>query len=242
MAIGLILAAATVVVTTAGLICGLVELKESERERIKKLFERETGEKWTFGEFRRYGWTGFTHRYLEFVFDVKNLLTTASLEIVLDCVKLDLAEGAKLEEIVFACSWWCPKREVIRAVIEKTGAKIKDVLEYEDKDGTNCLIALFHVLKRHRNEGAGKDPSGTEMAIEVEKSVEYLIELGENEGLEMNKISEKTNKSGQTLFENATFYSPDLALQLLNRGINTKSIDEKFMTPQFKVSRKTKKQ
>ena len=34
------------------------------------------------------------------------------------------------------------------------------------------------------------------MATEVEKSVEYLIELGEKQGLSMNKILKKTSRTG----------------------------------------------
>ena len=145
MAVGLLIAAA-VAVTTSRLICGLIKLKESERERIIKLFERETDDKRTFEELRGIGYTGSTHRYLRKNFSIVNLSTTAALEVVLDLVKLDLAEGAKPEEIVFECCWWWPERDAINAVIAKTGAKIENILEYENKKGLNCLMTMFDAL------------------------------------------------------------------------------------------------
>ena len=96
---------------------------------------------------------------------------------------------------------------------------------------------MFNVLNGHKHI-TKKDPAGTEMATEVEKSVYYLIELGEKQGLEMKPILEKTTKSGQTLLLMATHYSSNLAMKLLNRGINAKSIDNTFRTPQFKVRTK----
>ena len=127
--------AVTVLFLTSGLVLGLSKLNESEREMIRDSFIIQTGDTRNFVELRATGSTGFTHVYLREKLSIENLTTTAVLDIVLDMVKLDLAEGAKPEEIVFGCCWWWPKRDVINAVIEKTGAKIKEVLEYEDMDG-----------------------------------------------------------------------------------------------------------
>ena len=74
------------------------------------------------------------------------------------------------------------------------------------------------------------------MFNEIESTIFYLIKLAEDNKLDMDKILNWVTEDGQTLFWNAAFYSESLALELLTRNIDVKTVDHLFQIPCFKVS------
>ena len=105
-------------------------MKETERKRVRELFERETGCNWTYGEIRRAVLTGYTELYLRRNFEIEILETTAEMEKVLEFVKLDLAEGTKPKEVVFGCCDFCPQ------LLNRLGQRLKTFSIMKIQTGT----------------------------------------------------------------------------------------------------------
>ena len=70
---------------------------------------------------------------------------------------------------------------------------------------------------------------------EIEESVQMLIEMGETNNGDMNRVLNHTAKDGQTLFYKASMYSEKVASQLLDRRVNVNNVEYLFQTPQFRV-------
>ena len=64
----------------------------------------------------------------------------------------------------------------------------------------------------------------------------YLIEVGDEHGVDMAEVLEKTDNNGWTLFHWATWYLEQVALYLLKRGVKVNTVDLRFSTPSFRVS------
>ena len=75
-----------------------------------------------------------------------------------------------------------------------------------------------------------------EFVKDAAESVIYLIELGDQHGVDMVKLLNKTLNNGSTLFFLATGHSEQLALYLLKRGVKVDTLNSNFETPQFKVT------
>ena len=83
----------------------------------------------------------------------------------------------------------------------------------------------------------GKFPdSSMPMFNEIESTFFYLIKVAEDNKLNMNKILNYVTESGRTLFAHAAKFSESLALELLTRNVDVKTVDQMFQTPVFKVS------
>ena len=63
----------------------------------------------------------------------------------------------------------------------------------------------------------------------------YLT-LAEDKKLNMEKILNYVTKTGTTLFKVAAGNSESLALELLKRNVDVKTVDHLFQTPPFEVS------
>ena len=113
---------------------------------------------------------------------------------------------------------------------------MKSILEYTDKYGTNCLIISFQPMEWYRIETKKYPTTLTGMFTEIEDTIMYLIEEGEEHGVDMQTILDTRNKAGQTLFHWATQYSEKIALALLERDVIVNTIRYDFVTPSFYVS------
>ena len=114
---------------------------------------------------------------------------------------------------------------------------VKKVLEYTHESGYNCLMNCFDLAAGYSNE-TGDDPeSATGMMGEIEECVQYLIELGELNNVDMKSVLNHTAKTGRTLFNQASRYSEKVASQLLDRRVDVNIVDNLFMTPLFRVSK-----
>ena len=71
---------------------------------------------------------------------------------------------------------------------------------------------------------------------EIEATIEFLIQLGDQYNLNMEEILNHKGHDGTTLFYKATFYSEKVAKMLLQRNVKVNTVDDKFMTPIFRVS------
>ena len=79
--------------------------------------------------------------------------------------------------------------------------------------------------------------ASTGLFHEIEATVEYLIQLGDQHNLNMNEILNHKAKDAVTLFWWAAHYSEKLAKTLLQRNIKVQTVDYKFETPPFRVSK-----
>ena len=113
---------------------------------------------------------------------------------------------------------------------------VESIFDYKNNTGSNCMLISFQMMVKYCNETRKYPDSSMPMFNEIESSILYLIELAENNKLEMDKIVNFTSNIGDTLFQNATFYSESLAIELLNRNVDVRTLDYYFQIPTFKVS------
>ena len=89
----------------------------------------------------------------------------------------------------------------------------------------------------YRNRNNDNFPSAsTGLFSEIEATVEYLIRLGDQYNLNMDKILNHKAKDGVTLFGVATYYSEKVANILIQRNVKVNTVDDMFMIPTFRVS------
>ena len=69
---------------------------------------------------------------------------------------------------------------------------------------------------------------------EIESTLLFLIEQGDIHGLDMVKILNWRNKSGNTLFSRAAAYSEKISLALLERDVFVNTVDCQFSGPWLK--------
>ena len=86
------------------------------------------------------------------------------------------------------------------------------------------------------NESCPDAPTG--LLTEIESSIEYLIDLGDQYNLNMDEILNHKAKNGHTLFTQAAYYSEKVAKILIQRNVKVNTVDDRFMTPIFRVSKR----
>ena len=94
-------------------------------------------------------------------------------------------------------------------------------------------------MAKYKNRNNDNYPSAsTGLFSEIEATVEYLIRLGDQYNLNMDEILNHKTKNGVTLFTQAAYYSKKVAKILIQRNVKVNTVDQKFLTPFFRVSTK----
>ena len=92
-------------------------------------------------------------------------------------------------------------------------------------------------MAKYRSRNKQKYPdASTGLFHEIEATVEYLIQLGDQHNLNMNEILNHKAKDAVTLFWWAAHYSEKLAKILIQRNVKVNTVDNTFMIPIFRVS------
>ena len=87
------------------------------------------------------------------------------------------------------------------------------------------MINSFDMIVKYQNE-TGNDPdSSMEMFNEIESTILYLIKLAGDNELNFENILNWVGWDGQTLFWNAANNSESLALELLAKNVDVKTVD-----------------
>ena len=149
--------------------------------------------------------------------------------------------GTNIPELVFTCCNFCPKKQFIEGIInlEKTieiSELVESIFDFKNEYGYNCMIVSFNMMEWHKNETGNVPDSSLEMFNEIESTVLYFIKLAVDNNLNLDKILNWVTENGETLFFRASFYSESLALELLSRNVDVKTVDNLFITPLFQVS------
>ena len=74
------------------------------------------------------------------------------------------------------------------------------------------------------------------MKKNIEETFEFLIEMGRDNGVDMNKVINHVTKSGETLFMASTIFSERVALLLTTMNVKVNEINNLFITVQLKVN------
>ena len=208
-----------------------------------EILQREVGDKyggWTYEEITSRNNAGYSSFYLLLSRNTEEFSSSANIEVMLQLAKLDLQKGSTIPRLVDACCHSFPKREALEALIElgrqgETGEKVaRSVLEYQNREGGNCLMSLFQMASYNRYEKSRDYPSGL-MMNDIEESCVYLIDLAKAFNLNLEKILNHTAKNGFTLFFEATRYSETITRRLLEENVHVNSIIYTFTTPWFRV-------
>ena len=195
----------------------------------------------TYAQLRSWDFTGFTEFYLQQTINAATMSTTARLTFLMTLAACDLTLGTSIAELVFYCCQEAPiKAFLVSLMTLATTTDMKtlmnDIFDYRSKNGLNCLIEAFHMASKYTNANK-KLPDATEpMLIEIEETILYLIQLGDQHGVDMDKVLNAVTKNGKTLFHRATFYSERVARFLLTKNVKVNSVDQFFQTVSFRVS------
>ena len=100
-------------------------------------------------------------------------------------------------------------------------------------------MIAFDMMTQYKNRNNENFPSAsTGLFSEIEATIEYLIRLGDQYNLNMDEILNHKAKDGKTLFYKAAIYSEKLAKILIQRNVKVNTVDDKFMIPIFRVSKR----
>ena len=222
-------------------------------EKAKEILKRELGDKWNkwayhsgslYEQLRFYGIFGYTVMYLGESANFEEFSSSAKIEVMLELARLDLRKGTTIPELIFRCCQVFPKKDALEKLLElgkqtQTEKEVaKSVLEFQNDEGYSCLQTTFEMGNGHRKR-TDKYPSGPLMH-DIEESCFYLIDLAKRFNLDLKKILNHTARDGTTLFSLASIFSETLTRQLLEENVRVNSVDDKFLTPFFRV-RRTKK-
>ena len=112
---------------------------------------------------------------------------------------------------------------------------VETIFDYKSKNGYNCMMSPFEMIGYYHNETGNVPDSSMEMFNEIESTILYLIKLAEDNKLNLENIINWVTEDGQTLFWRASLNSESLALELLSRNVDVKTVDSLFQTVSFKV-------
>ena len=192
---------------------------------------------------------GFTSVYLYFTC-FREFSSSPKISALLKLAEVDLKKGTSIGELVYTCCQYCPNREAIRSLIglghQRESEVVSRVFEFEQQDGSNCLIALFNVANFFVNmrDTAPKSVLQTykhrwdqtpAFLADIEESIVFLIRLARSANLDLDKILNHPTATGETLFHSAALYSQKIAKYLLKENVQINSITDKFVTPTFQV-------
>lgn len=191
------------------------------------------------------GLSGYTHLYLSATVNRDLCSTQARGEVIKELAQCDLEKGTQLNKIVFECCALAPMKEIIEEVIanafsmteydEPSGKMIAEILECKNENGINCLMNCFELLIHYAN--TGNDPKETAMKKAVEETIQFLLEIGRDNGVEMTRVINHTTEDGQTLIQQSTGLSLKVSSILMAMNVRTNTIDGTFQTVNFKVKR-----
>ena len=210
-----------------------------------KILQEELKEKWpdnhTYEALRQNPLChGFHSSYLSWSANFEKFSTSAETSKLLKLAKLDLQKGSTIPQLVFSCCQFFAEKVAVESLIDlgketETEEKvIESVFQFQDHEGTNCLIGLFKMAAMYWHENSGKYPSGPFLA-DIEESCSFLITLARSAKLDLNKILNHTNKFGATLFLFASSFSEEIMKQLLAENVQVHSITVEFVMSNFRV-------
>ena len=164
--------------------------------------------------------------------------TKAMKHVLIKLARVDLAKGTLLEDIVARCCFYAPIQPTIEEVIKLGSGDMKErverIMKWRSKEGFNCLMRCYQILVLYSNKG--HDTNTAPMVREVERTLEYLIKLGVDNKIDMDEVTNATDKSGETLFYLSSIYSENISLLLITMNVKVNSIDHLFRIPSFQVS------
>ena len=108
------------------------------------------------------------------------------------------------------------------------------ILEFQDENGHNCLMACYNMLYEY--VGKGNDLNQTPMKKPTEETIEFLIGMGRESGVDMERVINNMTKDGITMFYLSTLYSEKVALLLIKMNVKVNEITSSFDTVEFQVS------
>ena len=219
-------------------------MAQSADQRAQILLRVELGAEYgavTYDWIISKGWNGYTHFYLIETANFETCSTRAEGDVIPELAKCDLEKGAKLEQIVYHCCRLAPIKNIIEKLIailfsmtsngETINEMMTKIFEYQGQNGWNCLIVCYGMLANYRNKG--NDPNRTPMKKSIEDTIEFLIEMGRDNGVDMVAVINCVTKTGQTLFWTSSAFSEKVALFLITLNVKVNEIDHLFITVQF---------
>ena len=98
------------------------------------------------------------------------------------------------------------------------------------------MIAAFDLMSWYKIKTKNFPDASVGLFNEKEATIEYLIRLGDQHNLNMGEMLNHKGRNGTTLFDQAAYFSKNLAKMLLQRNVKVNTVDHKFMIPIFRVS------
>ena len=98
------------------------------------------------------------------------------------------------------------------------------------------MISAFDTMGGYMAETGNEPDSSMPLFNEIESTIFYLIKLTDDNKLNVRNVLNWVTDDGSTLFARAAVFSESLALELLSRNVDVKTVDHLFQTVPFKVS------
>ena len=226
---------------------GAIETKPMTADKAlveaKALLKQELGKNRTYEQLRNLKYNGYADYYLQQKKEHETLTTKADLNTMIQFARFDYTLGATIAEMIFDCCKHAPKKEFVENILalDKTTDKatlVTSLFDYKSKNGANCLIVSFAMPIWYRNKTGAAPDATTGLMPEINKTIRYLIKLGDDHKVDMARVLNQTTKTGQTLFMGASSFSEEVASDLLRRRcVDVNTVNNIFMTPSFKVSK-----
>lgn len=193
------------------------------KAQVERLLLRELKVIVSYPKLRRLGFTGYTGFYLHEKKQATTLTTKAKLETAIQLAQFDFDHGTTIHEMVFDCCQHAPKKEFVEAIIGLDTATQKPTLmanlfDYHGKNGHNCLTICFDLAEKYEKVTNTFPQPTTGMMSEIDKTIRYLIKLGDDHYVYMDHVLNHATNSEKTLLSTARQYSKQLSGYLLNRS------------------------
>ena len=169
------------------------------------------------------GLSGYTEYYLYRCANHHNLSTTAKTSAAVALARIDLKCGTPIEMLVFYCCAFAPtltadRRCLAQCILDLSSEpdRVERCLNYRDANGTTPLLATMELAVWYNNENNG--PPSSEWMEHVTATVNYLIRLGEETGVDMEQIIEKERPDGLDLNQLMAQFAPETCHELISRN------------------------
>ena len=97
-------------------------------------------------------------------------------------------------------------------------------------------MATLELMVWHQIATRSYPTSSTGLFKEIETTLLFLIEQGDKHDVDMKKVLNWKNKTGETLLSKAVKYSEKISFALFDREVVINVINCRFKTPLFKVN------
>ena len=116
---------------------------------------------------------------------------------------------------------------------------VQSIFSFEfkaEKLSESCLSTVFDMMRRYLDKTNQYPDSSIVMFNEFESLFIYMLQLGEQNNIDIDRVINFTDETGQSLFYLYSLFSEKISHELIRRNVKVNRIDNEFSTPYFRVN------